>query len=174
MDEVILPRLARFAPDMVLVSLGFDAAYMDPLGKMAVESGFYHAIAKLKAFCGSAAARPAAGLVVVLEGGYHPEALAQGVVSVAHALTFPTPYTAGPAPAAAPAYPLVPPRTWADLRQKQQRHHDQWQRLAAEGGGGEAPALVEADDAVLMQRHEAWCRQAMEELKHIHLGPSAA
>ena len=31
-DELILPAVANFTPDMILVSAGFDAAEGDPLG----------------------------------------------------------------------------------------------------------------------------------------------
>ena len=63
MEEIVEPAIARFRPDALLVSAGYDAAEGDPLGGMLVtEDGF----AEL--------ARRAAGLcdriALVLEGGY--------------------------------------------------------------------------------------------------------
>ena len=31
-EQVVIPALYRFQPDLILVSSGFDANYMDPLG----------------------------------------------------------------------------------------------------------------------------------------------
>ncbi len=70
--DVFLPALDRFAPDVVIVSAGFDAHARDPLGEMRVtERGF-------AAMCGGVAdACPR--LVLLLEGGYDLSALAGSV-----------------------------------------------------------------------------------------------
>jgi len=79
----ILPRLDAFAPDLVIVSAGFDAHRRDPLANlMLVEDDFAWATGKLM----EVAQKHAKGrLVSVLEGGYDLEALAYSVA--AHVLT---------------------------------------------------------------------------------------
>jgi acetoin utilization deacetylase AcuC-like enzyme len=64
-DEVIEPVVARFAPDWMLVSAGFDAHRADPLTGLALSAGDYAAL-------GARATRlvPAGRTVVFLEGGY--------------------------------------------------------------------------------------------------------
>ncbi len=80
MTERILPRLAAFAPDLVLVSAGFDAHRRDPLANLnLVEEDFGWATGKLM----EVADRRAGGrLVSLLEGGYDLEALSRS--SAAH------------------------------------------------------------------------------------------
>jgi acetoin utilization deacetylase AcuC-like enzyme len=67
-EHVVEPALARFEPELVLVSAGFDAHVDDPLADMRVtEDGFR----ELAGRCASAAPRCAA----VLEGGYNLDTL---------------------------------------------------------------------------------------------------
>ena len=67
-DHTVAPAVERFAPDLLIVSAGFDAHEADPLAGMNVtESGF----GELAARCRSLAPRTAA----VLEGGYNLETL---------------------------------------------------------------------------------------------------
>ena len=72
-EQRILPALDRFAPDMLLVSAGFDAHVRDPLAQLRlVEKDFAWATEKLLA----AAAKHCGGrLVSTLEGGYDLDAL---------------------------------------------------------------------------------------------------
>ena len=74
METTVLPAVDAFAPELVLVSAGFDAHRADPLADMALEdSDFAWAAERLRA----AAERSAAGRIVAsLEGGYNLEALA--------------------------------------------------------------------------------------------------
>ena len=74
MEELILPVMARFAPQMVLVSLGFDAHWRDPLAQLLFSARGYAAlIGRLAEF----AAKYAEGrLALVLEGGYDARASA--------------------------------------------------------------------------------------------------
>ncbi len=37
-DRVVLPALDAFSPELLLVSCGFDAAYLDPLSHMMLSS----------------------------------------------------------------------------------------------------------------------------------------
>ena len=41
MDRVVAPALDAFAPQLVLVSSGFDASHLDPLGQMMLSSEDY-------------------------------------------------------------------------------------------------------------------------------------
>lgn len=43
-DRVVLPALRRFAPQLIIVSSGFDAGNHDPLGRMMLHSGSYRAM----------------------------------------------------------------------------------------------------------------------------------
>jgi hypothetical protein len=71
-EEVVLPELDRFAPQLLIVSAGFDAHARDPLAQMRVtERGF-------AAMCTLLAAR-VPRLVLLLEGGYHLDALCGSV-----------------------------------------------------------------------------------------------
>ena len=79
-DHVFLPALARFAPDIVLVSAGFDAFEHDPLAGMRVtHAGFAAMAQRLRA----AADQLCNGrIVAVLEGGYDLDGLAGGMTAV--------------------------------------------------------------------------------------------
>jgi acetoin utilization deacetylase AcuC-like enzyme len=74
MAELILPLLERFAPEMLLVSIGFDAHWRDPLGSLQLSAGVYRdLLSDLVAF----ADRRCAGRVALfLEGGYDLQAAA--------------------------------------------------------------------------------------------------
>lgn len=72
--EVILPALSHFAPDLILVSSGWDAHRRDPLAGLEVSTAGYTQIAREVI---EAAERLCDGRVVVaLEGGYDEHALA--------------------------------------------------------------------------------------------------
>ena len=71
--EVVLPILAGYAPDAVILSAGFDAHADDPLGGMQLSTGGYAVLTRrLWAF---AADRCAGRLAVTTEGGYDLQAL---------------------------------------------------------------------------------------------------
>ena len=77
--EEVLPALAAFKPDFLLVSAGFDAHMDDPLANLQLtEADFAWATGELakaaQTLCGGR-------LVSVLEGGYNLEALAASVVA---------------------------------------------------------------------------------------------
>lgn len=83
-SERILPALDSFAPELVVVSAGFDAHRRDPLAQLNVETeDFVWLTEELLAI----AARHADGrLVSVLEGGYDLAALAESVTTHVGAL----------------------------------------------------------------------------------------
>ncbi len=84
-DELLRPIADAYAPDLVLVSAGFDAHRMDPLAQMQVTSeGF----ATLCNTVREIAHEHAGGRVsMVLEGGYHLDALSESVAYCAEILS---------------------------------------------------------------------------------------
>jgi acetoin utilization deacetylase AcuC-like enzyme len=78
--ELILPAVARFDPEMILVSCGFDSHQNDPLARMCLTNMAYYEMTR--ALMGLAAGR----LLVVLEGGYDPGAMGLGTEAVCRAL----------------------------------------------------------------------------------------
>ena len=72
----MLAAARAFAPDLVIVSAGFDAHRADPLAGCALQSSSFGELARhLRAFAHDAAIP----LGLVLEGGYEPVALAESV-----------------------------------------------------------------------------------------------
>ncbi|APX94416.1 class II histone deacetylase [Halomonas sp. 1513] len=68
LDEVVIPALARYRPELIVVACGFDASAMDPLGCMLLNSGTYATMTQKLL---NAAERLCSGrLVMVHEGGY--------------------------------------------------------------------------------------------------------
>ena len=67
-DDRVAPAVRAFAPDLLLVSAGFDAHVDDPLAGMRVTADGYRELARR---CAGLAPRVAA----VLEGGYDPRTL---------------------------------------------------------------------------------------------------
>ncbi len=75
--EQILPALDAFAPDLVMVSAGFDGHRDDPLASLLLEEADFAWVTKA---IGAVAERHARGrLISVLEGGYDEDALAASV-----------------------------------------------------------------------------------------------
>ena len=82
--RLVLPALQRFAPDLLLVSGGWDAHWRDPLAQLQYTLGGQawlgqELVRAADALCGGR-------LVVVLEGGYDTEVLAHGVANLARSL----------------------------------------------------------------------------------------
>jgi acetoin utilization deacetylase AcuC-like enzyme len=68
MERVVLPALARFRPEVIVVACGFDAAAVDPLGRMLCTAETFRQMTRLlmqaaQTFCDGK-------LVLVHEGGY--------------------------------------------------------------------------------------------------------
>ncbi|GIL07249.1 MAG: deacetylase [Betaproteobacteria bacterium] len=78
-DEVWLPRLERFRPEMIFISAGFDAHREDDLGQMGlVEADYAYITQRLM----EVAARHSRNRIVsTLEGGYNLSALARSVAA---------------------------------------------------------------------------------------------
>ena len=99
MEEFILPLLERYRPEALLVSVGFDVHWRDPLGSLRLSAqGLSALIRSLTQF----ADRHCAGhIALFLEGGYDLQAgsaCAQGSVAGLLGLPFTDPL--GPAPGA--------------------------------------------------------------------------
>jgi len=79
MEAALLPRVKAFRPDLIVISAGFDAHRLDPLGGLdLVEADFAWATARVMEI----AERHAKGRIVsVLEGGYHLEGLARSAAA---------------------------------------------------------------------------------------------
>jgi acetoin utilization deacetylase AcuC-like enzyme len=73
-DDIILPALAAFEPELIIVSAGFDAHKADPLAQLRLETSDFgwitqRLVALARIHCGGR-------LVSLLEGGYDLDALA--------------------------------------------------------------------------------------------------
>ena len=77
MEEAVLPALAAFEPDLILVSAGFDAHAADPLASLRLGEADYAWITRR--LCALADALCAGRIVATLEGGYDLDALAASV-----------------------------------------------------------------------------------------------
>ena len=83
--ETVEEVLSQFEPELVLVSAGFDCLAGDPLGGLLLEPSDLHHMTRLVM---DAAASSADGRVVaLLEGGYVPPRIGQGVLEVVRAMT---------------------------------------------------------------------------------------
>jgi acetoin utilization deacetylase AcuC-like enzyme len=84
-ENLILPQLTRFSPELVLISAGFDAHYRDPLASLNLRAeDFGWVTRKLMEL----AEKTAGGRVVsVLEGGYDLQGLKESVAAHVAALT---------------------------------------------------------------------------------------
>lgn len=81
-DRIVAPAVERFRPDLILVSAGFDPHHLDMTMAMN-DSGFAHLCARISGL----ADRYCDGrLVLMLEGGYHAEALAGGAQACIRAM----------------------------------------------------------------------------------------
>ncbi len=95
--EVFRPLVAAFAPELVIVSAGYDAHWRDPLGRMGLTvAGFADLTREVQAWADATAQ---GRLVLLMEGGYDLDALAQSLAGSLQALRgadYPDPL--GPSP----------------------------------------------------------------------------
>jgi acetoin utilization deacetylase AcuC-like enzyme len=82
-EHVIVPLAGQFAPQLVLVSAGYDAHSDDPLAECAVTEPGFAAMTRALLRAGAAVKAP---LGCVLEGGYDLDALARSVVATMEVL----------------------------------------------------------------------------------------
>jgi acetoin utilization deacetylase AcuC-like enzyme len=83
LEHVVLPAASAFAPQLVLISAGFDAHVRDPLAGCRLQT---EAFAAMACHVRDAAAALGAPLGAVLEGGYEPRTLVECVEATMLAL----------------------------------------------------------------------------------------
>ena len=89
MDDVIVPAVREYEPDLIMVSAGFDAHLDDPLAMMGVtDAGFRRLAQRVRRL---AEELTQGQLVLVLEGGYNLRALSDSVLAVLTGLDAPAP-----------------------------------------------------------------------------------
>lgn len=91
-QHVVVPIANHFAPDLILVSAGFDAHRADPLASCRLESADFGQMIRQIWAVADAAGAPVG---CVLEGGYAPSALAESVAETIGSLAQPQPALAG-------------------------------------------------------------------------------
>lgn len=116
-DHVAVPLARAYAPQLLLISAGFDAHAEDPLADCSVTDAGFAAMARSLADVAGELAVPVGA---VLEGGYALDALARSVAATMEQL---------PAPPGSAAEPPDPPSPHA--RQAQSRLHQWWPTLSA-------------------------------------------
>ena len=83
-EQVVWTAAVRYQPDLILVSAGFDAHWADPLGGLTLSlTGYAHLTRELIRMARTVAE---GRIIFVMEGGYHVEALAHGMLNVGYAL----------------------------------------------------------------------------------------
>ena len=114
-QNVVAPIAREFRPGLLAISAGYDAHRDDPLAECTVDT---EAFGHMAAMMGTLAGELDAPVLVCLEGGYEPRALAASVVATVAALgSFAEPTEAPRKPAAALA----------------ERHRERWPVLAPAG-----------------------------------------
>jgi acetoin utilization deacetylase AcuC-like enzyme len=83
LEHVLVPIASGFAPDLLLISAGFDAHRDDPLADCMLDDDDFAQMACHARDCAAALGVP---IGAVLEGGYEPAALARSVVATVRAL----------------------------------------------------------------------------------------
>lgn len=76
-------------PDLVLISAGFDAHRLDPIGSLGLETDDFRTLTQL--VMQIAQTHCQGRIVSLLEGGYHLQALAESVAIHVRELAGPTP-----------------------------------------------------------------------------------
>jgi len=82
MTDLVAPVARQYRPDCIMVSAGYDTHVSDPLGGMAVTTAGFAGMSKI--LTDLAAELCDGRLVLVLEGGYNLQALADGVLASLH------------------------------------------------------------------------------------------
>ncbi|KAM0852262.1 hypothetical protein ACQ4PT_051863 [Festuca glaucescens] len=79
-EHVVLPIAAEFAPDITIISAGFDAARGDPLGCCDVTPAGYSRMASMLTACSEGK------LLIILEGGYNLRSISSSATEVVKVL----------------------------------------------------------------------------------------
>lgn len=83
-EQVVIPAAQRFQPELILVSAGFDAHWLDPLAGIKLSLTGYAALTRsliqiAEDLCGGR-------IMFVMEGGYNLDALGNGIANLARLL----------------------------------------------------------------------------------------
>jgi acetoin utilization deacetylase AcuC-like enzyme len=84
LQEVIRPKVKAFRPDLMLISVGFDAHWKDPLATAGLSLTGYAQIARSLIEMANEVCN--GRILFVLEGGYEQSALTYGVLNTLYAL----------------------------------------------------------------------------------------
>jgi acetoin utilization deacetylase AcuC-like enzyme len=84
-EKILRPVALEFAPELILVSAGFDIHHSDPLGGMQVTSGGFAGLTR--SILNTADACCGGKVVMSLEGGYELQSLADSVKAVLRELS---------------------------------------------------------------------------------------
>ncbi len=114
-DRVAVPLARAYAPQLVLISAGYDAHREDPLGECAVTEAGYAAMTRSMRWVGETLGAPVG---CVLEGGYDVGALARSVAATLTALNEPV---SAEGPARSSGSPPEPPVVSAALERLSER-----------------------------------------------------
>jgi acetoin utilization deacetylase AcuC-like enzyme len=83
-ENVILPQLAKFSPELIVISAGFDAHYRDPLASLNLRAEDFSWVTRK--LMDQADASAGGRVVSVLEGGYDLQGLKESVAAHVTAL----------------------------------------------------------------------------------------
>jgi len=83
-ENLILPQLQKFSPELIIVSAGFDAHYRDPLASLNLKADDFGWVTRK--LMDQAEASAGGRLVSVLEGGYDLQGLKESVAAHVTAL----------------------------------------------------------------------------------------
>lgn len=84
-DDVVIPAIRRYRPDLILVSAGYDGHWADPLGPLTLSVAGYAALTRRLMEVAEEVCR--GRIVLVLEGGYHLRALSASAMACLEVLT---------------------------------------------------------------------------------------
>ena len=86
MEQIVVPAIRNFGPDLIMISAGQDASVMDPLGRMCLTTACYRAMTSTMRALADECCE--GRLVIALEGGYSDiyapyctAAIAEGLVT---------------------------------------------------------------------------------------------
>lgn len=79
-EQVLEPLVARYRPELILISAGYDAHVMDPLGDASLTTEGFAQLTRVLRDLADGTPECNGRLAAILEGGYNAEALAEGVL----------------------------------------------------------------------------------------------
>ncbi|MGH9553968.1 MAG: hypothetical protein ACRD3W_31610, partial [Terriglobales bacterium] len=82
-DALVEPIIQEFAPELILLSAGYDAHESDPIGGQRISSQGYFLLSRRLADLSETINAP---IVALLEGGYNMQALAESVITTMRVL----------------------------------------------------------------------------------------